>query len=67
MARVRYRQLEMAMAGRFRESAVLADRAKRVREIADVMDVDICEPAHPNARNSPPTGIDSRNKAVIVG
>ena len=47
LTRARYRQLELAVAGRFDESAVFAARARRIREIAEKMNLSVGDPALP--------------------
>lgn len=41
LARARYRQLEMAAVGRFGESEVFAARARRIREMAEKMNLSV--------------------------
>ena len=41
LTRARYRQLELAVAGRFDESAVFAARARRIREMAEKMNLSL--------------------------
>lgn len=45
LTRARYRQLELAVAGRFGESAVFAARARRIREMAEKMNLLVGDPA----------------------